>query len=499
MHLAHRSSAFVLVALGLAGCGLFGKDGELDSKKQALSAGVHLISGNPDCGDVGLGTLSFKIDPPPPIGTTTYALDAYNTVTVTTTDGIHFDWSSTIGIDGVISKGGPNAHVYVYDPEATSGTNLFSPDNGGGGTPAISHIELCFDYEVEVKKTASTSLTRTHTWTIDKNAADTTLTLSEGQTYSMAYTVDVAVSGTTDSDWAANGTITVKNPAPMPATITGVSDEFLGGSLPVDCGVTFPHELAPGATLSCTYGAGLAGPTDGTNTATVTTTGDVGGGSATAPVDFSTATVNGVDDCITVNDDKFGALGTVCAGDAPKKFEYTMSIGPYETCGPYTFDNTASFVSDDTGATGSDTWTVSSNVTCPPVGCTLTQGYWKTHSNYGPAPYDATWALLPSGPDTTFFLSGLSYYQVLGTKPQGNAYWNLAHQYIAAKLNGLNGASMSDVQAAFDDATALLEAYTPAQVAALGKNSPVRKQFIALAGTLDTYNNGGIGPGHCSE
>ena len=26
--------------------------------------------------------------------------------------------------------------------------------------------------------------------------------------------------------------------------------------------------------------------------------------------------------------------------------------------------------------------------------CTLTQGYWKTHSSYGPAPYDVTWAIL---------------------------------------------------------------------------------------------------------
>jgi hypothetical protein len=40
---------------------------------------------------------------------------------------------------------------------------------------------------------------------------------------------------------------------------------------------------------------------------------------------------------------------------------------------------------------------------------------------------------------------------------------------------------------------------TPADIAALKENNPLRKQFISLAYTLDQYNNGYIGPGHCSE
>ena len=53
-------------------------------------------------------------------------------------------------------------------------------------------------------------------------------------------------------------------------------------------------------------------------------------------------------------------------------------------CGDHTFDNTASFETTDTGATGEDSWQVIVTVACP-TGCTLTQGYWKTHSEYGPA------------------------------------------------------------------------------------------------------------------
>jgi hypothetical protein len=162
----------------------------------------------------------------------------------------------------------------------------------------------------------------------------------------------------------------------------------------------------------------------------------------------------------------------------------------------YKFINVASFKTNDSATTGSDSWKVDIDVPCE--GCTLTLGYWKTHSKYGPAPYDATWAEI--GEDTLFFLSGKTYYEVLWTAPAGNAYYILAPQYVAAMLNMLNGASVpSEVQAAFDEATVLFETYTPAQIAALkGKaGNELRSQFIRLAELLDKYNNGQIGPGHC--
>jgi hypothetical protein len=88
----------------------------------------------------------------------------------------------------------------------------------------------------------------------------------------------------------------------------------------------------------------------------------------------------------------------------------------------------------------------------------------------------------------------------LWTAPAGNAYYNLAHQYIAAQLNQFNGAAVpADVLTAFNQATTLLNTYTPAQIAALKGSSPVRQQFLTLAATLDAYNNGIKGPGHCSE
>ncbi len=41
--------------------------------------------------------------------------------------------------------------------------------------------------------------------------------------------------------------------------------------------------------------------------------------------------------------------------------------------------------------------------------------------------------------------------------------------------------------------------WTPAQIAAQKGNQQPRKRFLELAGLLDMYNNGLIGPGHCSE
>jgi hypothetical protein len=236
----------------------------------------------------------------------------------------------------------------------------------------------------------------------------------------------------------------------------------------------------------------------------------VDGDQATADVlfDASTAVIK-VDECITIEDTNVGGLGQACSAGGPDTFqhtfEYSLWFGKHPdadvllVCGVNEHVNTASFSTEDTQSTGDDAWTVTANVTCG-LGCTLTPGYWKTHSEYGPAPYDDTWALLASGADTGFFLSAQSYHEVLWTSPMGNAYYILAHAYIAAELNQLNGASIPpEVLEAFNDATALLNTYTPVAIAGLKGNNKTRKEFIDLAGILDDYNNGTTGPGHCSE
>jgi hypothetical protein len=196
--------------------------------------------------------------------------------------------------------------------------------------------------------------------------------------------------------------------------------------------------------------------------------------------------------------DTFGGVTTVLAIhlDHSQTFNYTRDITAH-SCDPFDVENTAevwnSIVLDSASVT------ILVNVACD-QGCTLTQGYWKTHSEFGPAPYDNTWALLPNGASTTFFLSGTSWFNVFWTAPAGNVYYQLAHQYMAAVLNKLNGASStSAVDAAITAAEGFFNTYTPAQAGALGKTSAARTNALAWAGTLGSYNEGAIGPGHCDE
>jgi len=134
-------------------------------------------------------------------------------------------------------------------------------------------------------------------------------------------------------------------------------------------------------------------------------------------------------------------------------------------------------------------------------GCTRTQIYWKRHTQYGPKQRDANWNLIqPNEENTIFFSSGKSYYQVLYTHPIGNAYYFLAKQYIASKLNLLSGASIpAEVQTAFDNATALFNTYTPAQIGGLRFFHPIRVQFRQCTFKLRAYNWGIIGPGRCGS
>lgn len=463
------------------------------------------VPGNPSCEDLGF-TYGAKWDYPEDSTGGTYPL---GTGTVTwSTDGIYVDWSSTFGVDAVIVKGGPNANAYVYYPPAESygDGGLHSPINPSNDKIyGLSHVDFCYDYEVEVTKSANPTFTRTYSWTIDKVGDQTALTLATGQSFLVNYGVTVDATYT-DSNWAVDGAIDIYNPDPnYAAIITGVADEISDfGAVAVDCGVTFPYSLAAGGTLTCSYSTSLSDATSRVNTATVTVdaASKVGGGSDTADIIFGAPTTE-VDECIDVTDDQYGFLGTVCYSQAPKTFNYSIYVGPYDTCGEYEFVNVASFVTNDTGVTGSDSWTVLVDVPCG-GGCTLTQGYWKTHSVFGPAPADDAWYLigdkdldtLSEGPGETFFKSGKTWYQVFWTPPAGNAYYNLAHQYMAAVLNIANGASSTPaVDSAILSATNFFKTKLP--TAALTKAQ--RAQLLSWASILDKYNNGLIGPGHCSE
>lgn len=448
--------------------------------------------------------------------------------------------TATVATTGVVGGGTGTADVVFGDPTTVVGfpsvtvndtngmtwpapgsatwtyTRTFSCDADEGvhgntativetGQPAPATVTVeC--HALIVKKTAFTELDRTFAWTIEKSVDQPEVVLSPGQMQLVNYTVGLEAVPA-DSNHFAHGTITVTNPAPIAALLDGVSDVLSEGSAVVDCGVAFPYVLGALAEISCTWEAQLASAAPRLNTATATLRNVPSGTtdfSGTAFVDFTGATIELIGECVALADtfEEATLPEEACvAGGLVQQFAYTRFVGPYDVCGKYRVENVASFEATDTGATGEDDEVVEVDVPCPP-GCTLTPGYWKTHSANGPAPYDDTWAQL--GEETSFFLSEKTYYEVLWTAPAGNAYYILAHAWIATKLNVLNGATApEDVQEAFAEAEQVFIKYTPAEIGALkaGKEMQLRAEILGYAFLLDEYNNGlaAGGPPHCSE
>jgi len=384
---------------------------------------------------------------------------------------------------------------------------------------------------VTVSKNATTSFNRDFNWDIDKQADQTALIMTPGQTVNVNYDVIVTKSAAINSNWSVTGTITIThNNTARGALLNSLSDVVttaLAATLS-NCNVsgapfTFPGTLGVGATLTCTYTRALPDGTSRTNTATtvqqnhsysstlVATPTGTTNWSGTAAVTFSATPTITTDNCADVDDTFSGGPQdtNICASQT---FEYVRAVlAPAGVCTDFTVDNTAT-VTPSTDPPESDNVSIPVDVQCP-EGCTLTLGYWKTHNLLFPggAPLDDTWDII-GGPSIGFFTTSASYpvvgpntppfswFTVFWTAPKGNAYYNLAHQYMAAKLNILNNASApTAVTDAIAAAEALFVAWTPAQIGALKGNDALRAQFITNAGILGSYNEGAIGPGHCTE
>ena len=489
---------------------------------QTLTPAPERYADNPKCRDLlGDDYVELKVDP----GVSGTFTNGYLSVTIAVTEtpaGPTFDFTSDRLVDVVLAKGGRNSgdgggNLYDYRPAATlEGDELHAPVNPSGFWADLSHISFCYQLRLDVTKTAKATVKRTWSWDVAKTASETALTLRQGQSYGVNYGVTVSAASA-DRDRTVTGTITATNATGVAATVTGVSDLLGSVSVVPDCGVTInpvaPYTLAAGGTLTCTYSYmnddSTVLPGTGVNTATVMTSGQVKGGVATAPWDFAASTLSAeLDECVSLTDTLEGDLGTVCAADlvnGSKTFAYALDMKDYATeCGENVVANTATTTTNDGQIVNSASHTVAVTVDCV-TGCTLTQGYWKTHSSYGPARYDETWALVGAGvgagigsgtgADTPFYRSGKSYYGVLWTPPAGSAYYVLAHQFIAATLNVLAEADETVVAQDLATARAFFASTAPTTVLSKTQQAGLK----ALAGRLDAYNNGATGPGHCDE
>jgi hypothetical protein len=129
--------------------------------------------------------------------------------------------------------------------------------------------------------------------------------------------------------------------------------------------------------------------------------------------------------------------------------------------------------------------------------CTFTQGFWKTHGPAGcvTGNNSNTWPVNNLSLGTVSY-TDLELCSIFNTPAAGNGLISLAHQLITAKLNIANGASApASVLTAIINADALIGGLVC---------PPVGGGFLApgstssLTNTLDQFNNGITGPGHCT-
>lgn len=118
--------------------------------------------------------------------------------------------------------------------------------------------------------------------------------------------------------------------------------------------------------------------------------------------------------------------------------------------------------------------------------CTFTQGYWKNHPS--------VW------PTTSLKIGNVTYtqaqiLQVYNQPAAGNGLISLFHQLSATKLNIAQGAvAPPAVQTAITNADALIGNLVAPPI---GSGSLSPGSTSALTQTLDDFNNGVTGPGHC--
>jgi hypothetical protein len=237
--------------------------------------------------------------------------DPHNTVTVTSTDNIYFDWLATLGMDAVIVKGGPDGNVYVYTPEAFQGFGLHSPPRGDGSIPALSHIEFCYDYEYEldVTKTAEGTYDERHEWDVEKTVDPDSQSAFAGDTATFDWTITVTET-VVEENYAVSGDIIIDNPTSIDVDFS-VDDTMNGVMANVDCdpgtaGYQSFGTVPAGGSVTCTYVATEADGVTGSetlNTAIVTSlTEGVAGGNAEAAVTWTATVIN---DSATLDDDQY--------------------------------------------------------------------------------------------------------------------------------------------------------------------------------------------------
>jgi hypothetical protein len=295
--------------------------------------------------------------------------------------------------------------------------------------------------------------------------------------------------------------VTVNNPnsVPVEATVTenGLSD---GTACTFDAcdAATTTATMAPGDNTfayTCTYPDETASVPHGiTNDAALTwafQTSVSGDGDTVYVLDPSDAPITAsapivftgsqVDRCITLADTAFPAVNGArfCAGDLNTSVNYTI-VWPVPSAGCVNHTNTASFVTDDTGATGASSATVRICRT-PLVTGARTIGFWKNKNGQRIITGQAKTGVCPS----TAWLRGYAPFKDLGSSATCATVGKYVNGVLAAAT--AQGPSMNAMLKAQMLATALDVYFSNGSLGGnkLGAPSPIGARVIDLTAPFD--------------
>jgi hypothetical protein len=253
------------------------------------------------------------------------------------------------------------------------------------------------------------------------------------------------------------------------------------GSLPISA-VSGNTTCTVGGTLPCTIGPAAGALTSGLVTF-ASTSYTILGDDPNPLVDQGNATVH--DLCNGTTD--------VGCNTSPNNIQFTAQtviVTPTPTPSPTPTPTATPSPTPSPTVTPTVTPTNSPTPTPTPVpsfGCTLTQGYWKNHEEVWPV------SSLTLG---SVVYSKEQLLAILRTPVKGNGLISLAHQLIAAKLNIAAGASNTTIITTVNQADALIGGQL---IPPVGSAKVSTSSTSSLTGTLDNFNNGLTGPGHCSN
>jgi LPXTG-motif cell wall-anchored protein len=239
MHQGRSGLRYMAVGLGSMAAGALllmgaipGNAGAAPEQESTTSSSV--VTGNPDCGDLGDFEFEFRIEDFDELPEETTYIDPVTGIEITIFDvrveggTAFFSFTSTIPVSAVFVKAGTGGILYTFDPPTTTGIDLASPKD------SISHISFCWNPPPAT--TTSTSTTSTSTTSTSTTSTSTTSTSTTSST----------VPDTTSSTVGGSTT-----------TAAGVSPTTVPGQLPRTGSTTGPM-VGIGAALLA-GGAGLVG------------------------------------------------------------------------------------------------------------------------------------------------------------------------------------------------------------------------------------------------